>query len=67
MEEIKSKLKGGMILNAQRMKSIVNGIRKDTETVMIEFQGEVVPKRVMLGLISYIMREYIPRRMRCFN
>lgn len=52
---------------AQRMKSNVGGSRKDTEIVMIEFQGEVAPKGVMLGLMSYIVRDYIPRPMRCFN
>lgn len=67
MEELKSNLKGGMILNAQRMKSNIDGTRKDTEIVMIEFQWGVLQKRLLLGLMSYIVSEYIPRPVRCFN
>lgn len=60
MEEFKNNLKDGMILNAQRMKSNIDGTRKDTEMVMIEFQGEVVPKRVLLELMSYnVMLYYV--------
>lgn len=38
-----------------------------TLKLVIEFQGEEIPKRVMLGVMSYIIREYIPGLVRCFN
>lgn len=67
MEEFKGNLKGGKIINAQRLKAVADGIRKDTETVVIEFQEDEIPKRVMLGVMSYIVREYIPGPVRCFK
>lgn len=67
MEEFKGNVKGGKVVNAHRLKSVVEGVRKDTETVVIEFQGEGIPKRVMLGVMSYIVREFIPGPVRCFN
>lgn len=67
LNEIKNKMKGGAITKVIRMTKNVNGTKKDTETVMLEFQGELIPKRVMLGLMSYMVREYIPKPMRCFK
>lgn len=67
MDEFKGNLKGGKVVDAHRLKAVVEGVRKDTETVVIEFQGEGIPKRVMLGVMSYIVREFIPGPVRCFN
>ncbi len=67
MEDFKVNLKGGDIVNAQMIKSGADGNRRVTETVVIVFQGNEIPKRVMLGVMSYIVREYLPGPVRCFN
>lgn len=41
--------------------------KKETETILIEFEGKVLPKEVYFGFIRYRVREYIPKPTRCFN
>jgi len=43
------------------------GMRKDSELVILEFEEEVLPKNVTLGFMSYSVREYVPKPMRCYN
>ena len=35
--------------------------------VVLDFEEEVLPKKVTLGFLSYTIREYIPKPMRCYN
>lgn len=44
MEELRKNIKGGKIKNVQRLKTTKEGMKKDSETVLIEFEGENVPK-----------------------
>ena len=67
MEELKKHLRGGKIKNVQRMKATREGVKKDSETVLIEFDGQAIPKRVFLGFMSYPVRMYVPKPLRCFN
>lgn len=67
MEELKRHLKGGEIVIAQRLKTTREGMKKDSETVLIEFEGEHMPKKVYLGYMSYPVRMYVPKPLRCFN
>ena len=39
---------------------------KDSE-IVIEFEGENVPKKVFLGFMSHLVRVYVPKPLRCFN
>ena len=41
--------------------------RKESETVLVEFEGERIPDRLYLGCMSYFVRAYIPKPMRCFK
>ena len=50
MEEFKKNIKGGKVREVQRLKTTKDGVKKDSETVMIEFEDENVPKRVFLGV-----------------
>jgi len=43
------------------------GMRKDSELVILEFEEEVLPKNLTLGFMSYSVREYVPKPMRCYN
>ena len=38
-------------MNVQSKRLNVNGTGKNTETMLIEFQGEAVPKKGMLALV----------------
>lgn len=67
MEELKRHIKGGEIVSAQRLKVTREGVKRDSETVLIEFEGENMPKKVYLGYMSYPVRLYVPKPMRCFN
>lgn len=67
MEELKKNIKGAKILSVQRMKTKRDGVVKDSETVSIEFEEESVPKKVFLGFMSYPVRMFVPKPMRCFN
>ena len=67
IEEIKTNIKGGVLKNAQRIQITREGVRKDSEYVVLEFEEEVIPKKVALGFISYSVREYVPKPMRCYN
>ena len=67
IEEIKTNLKGGVLKNARRMQATREGVRKDSEYVVLEFEEEVIPKKVALRFMSYSVREYVPKPMRCYN
>lgn len=67
MEEIKKSVKGGKIINAQRLKTTKEGVEKDSETVLFEFDEDNIPKKVFLGFLSYPVREFVPKPLRCFN
>lgn len=43
------------------------GVRKDSEHVVLEFEEEMLPKNVTLGFLSSSVREYVPKPMRCYN
>lgn len=68
MEEVKENLTGGRIVQLQRMTTIKDGGKKrETETVMIEFEGDILPQKVLLGYMSYPVRPYVPKPLRCFK
>ncbi|MGL5710893.1 MAG: hypothetical protein ACRCW9_08670, partial [Cetobacterium sp.] len=40
---------------------------KDSLSVMLQFEEEVLSTRVMVGFMSYSVREYIPPPLRCYK
>lgn len=60
IEDLKSNLRGGKI-------TVRDGTRSDSEGILIFFDDEVLPSKVTLGYLSYRVREYIPRPVRCYN
>ncbi len=61
-EEQNNILKG-----ARRLQVTREGVRKDSEYVVLDSEEEVLPKKVTLCFLSYSVREYIPKPMRCYN
>ena len=43
------------------------GEKTDSETVLLEFEGGQLPSRVFLGCVSYPVRVYVQRPLRCYN
>lgn len=66
MEEIIQEVKGGKVIKATRLQMTRNGIKKDSLSVLIEFES-VMPKKIRMGYLSYDVRQYIPAPMRCFK
>ncbi len=67
MEEIKANLKGGRLRGVRRLQVTREGVRKDSEGIVLDFEEEVLPKKVTLGFLSYSVREYVPKPMRCYS
>ena len=67
MEEIKANLLGGVLKSALRLQVTRGGVREDSESVLLEFEEEILPMKVTLGYLSYSVREYVPKPMRCYN
>ncbi|XP_049328199.1 uncharacterized protein LOC125787671 [Astyanax mexicanus] len=67
MDQLKRNLSGGTVIEAVRLKGFRNGVKGDSLSVMILFDGDILPDRVYLGYISFPVRAYIPPPIRCFN
>lgn len=67
MGELMKNIKGAKVVSVQRMKTSRDGEVKDTETVSIEFEEEILPKKVYLGFMSYPVRMFIPKPLRCYK
>lgn len=66
-DEIKKSLTGAKVCKVKRMQYTRDGVRKDSLSVMIQFEEEVLPTRVMVGFMSYNVREYVAPPLRCFK
>lgn len=67
MGELKKNIKGAKVKSVLRMKTTRDGTKKDSETVLIESEGNFVPNKVFLGFMSYPVRVYVPKPLRCFK
>ncbi len=48
MDEIKSNLKEGILKGARQIQITREGVRKDSEYVVFDFEDEFLPKKVVL-------------------
>lgn len=67
MEQLKQNISGGNVKEAVRLKGFRNGVKEESLSVMIRFDGNILPDRVYLGYISFPVRVYVPPPIRCFN
>ncbi|CAL9681974.1 unnamed protein product [Knipowitschia caucasica] len=67
MDDLKSKIKGGKVISVDRMKTTKGGTKTDSESILIHFEEESVPRKVFLGFMCYPVRAYVPKPMRCFH
>lgn len=67
LEKLKRSMYGGEVSRMKRLLRTVNGERVDSLSVLIEFQGSVLPERVKVGCMSFQVRPYIPPPLRCYK
>lgn len=59
------RMRNGSVKSAKRMTRGID--KKETESVLIEFDCKDLPKEVYFGYIKYNIREFITKPMRCYN
>lgn len=67
VEEIKTNVSGGKVVEVRRLKMNRNGERSDSFSVMLKFEERVLPDKVYVGYMSYGVRPFIPPPLRCFK
>lgn len=55
------------MISVDRLKATNEGAKVDSESILIHFEEDDLPRTVFLGFISYTVRAYIPKPLRCFN
>ncbi len=66
-EEIKGNLIGGNVASVKRLMTWKDSKKCDSLSVLIHFEDSNLPVKVKLGFISYVVREYIPPPLCCYN
>ena len=64
-KDVSNKLRGGVLVNVQRLQATRDGVRVDSPSIMLHFKGRVMPNKVITGFISYYVRAYVPKPLRC--
>ena len=59
------KVRNRAVRSAKRMTRGVE--KKETETVLVEFEARAIPSELYFGFVRYRVREYMPKPMRCFK
>ena len=67
LEELQENLKGGTVKRVERLQRTKEGVKTDSESLLLEFEGGQVPNRVFIGCVSYPVRAYVKRPLRCYN
>lgn len=63
--EFKENIKGGNVTDVKRFKAREGG-NKNTP-VLLTFEGNILPARVFIGCLSFLVREYQRPPLRCFK
>ncbi|KAK6318278.1 hypothetical protein J4Q44_G00115690 [Coregonus suidteri] len=66
-KEIRENLRGGVLVNAQRLQAIRGGDRVDSTSILLTFKDRVLPNKVTKGYMSYYVRAYVPKPLRCYK
>ena len=67
LDEIKKNIKGGTVLTIKRLLAKRNGERVESTSLLLGFKELRIPEKVMIGYLSFRVREFIPPPMRCFK
>lgn len=67
LEKLSRSISGGEVSRIKRLQKTMNGERIDSLSVLLEFQDSVLPERVKIGYMSFVVRPYIPPPFRCYR
>ncbi|CAL9702163.1 unnamed protein product [Knipowitschia caucasica] len=65
--KLKEGIEGGRAVSLKRLKAWRAGEKVDNLSVLVEFQGEVLPRYITGGYLNYNVRMYEPPPLRCFK
>lgn len=66
-EVMKSCMEGGTLEKATRFNTTIEGKKVPSTTILLSFSDPCLPQRVMIGFVSYPVRQYVPDPLRCFK
>ena len=66
-DEIVDGLEACGVVGAKRVRAKRGGEEKDTDTIILTFDGLDLPEKVSVGYMKVNVRAYIPSPMRCFT
>lgn len=67
LEKLKWCIQGGKVSRVKRLLQTVNGERVSSLSVLLEFEGTVLPDRVKIGCMSFPVRVFVPPPLRCYK
>lgn len=67
VDDIKTNISGGKVVEVKRLKRNKNGERSDSFSVLLKFEEKTLPDKVFVGYMSYDVRPFIPPPLRCFK
>lgn len=65
--KLKQNICGGTVEKLKRLMRTVEGQRVESMSLLVEFGGDALPGRVLIGCMSYPVRPYVPPPLRCFK
>ncbi|XP_034065952.1 uncharacterized protein LOC117542404 [Gymnodraco acuticeps] len=66
IEELKKEIKGGKVSVVKRLPTRYQGKIVDSLSVLLQFE-ETIQQKIMIGCMSFPVREFIPKLLRCFK
>ena len=67
LEDMKKNIKGGTVVAIKRLMAKRDGVRVESTSLLLEFKEQHLPERVMVGFMSFYVREFVPPLIRCFK
>lgn len=67
LEKLKWCIQGGKVSRVKRLLQTVNGDRVSSFSVLLEFEGTVLPDRVKIWCMSFPVRVFVPPPLRCYK
>lgn len=65
--EIMQEINSEVVVEAKRIQVTRNSVKVDSQTVVLTFKSQTIPRRVQLGYLSFQVKPYIRPPLRCFN
>ena len=66
-EEIVLELASQNVIEARRIRVFRDGIRKDTNTIVLKFKTAILPKTLKIGYLKVPVDIYIPNPLQCYR